>query len=67
MTTIVVASVTALVSNKIWTGQYTRPKSEARLGTTIYTKLLAKENFVRLNEESSKNEKSLNRLENHKQ
>ena len=64
MTTIVVASVTALVSNKISTGQYTKPKTEARIGTTIYTKLLAKKNFVKLNEEfegkkeSSKNEKT---------
>ena len=42
MTTIIVASVTALISNKVITGKFTTPKTAAPIGTTIYTRLLEK-------------------------
>ena len=42
MTTITVASIVALILNKITTGEFTKPANPAPIGTTIYTKLLEK-------------------------
>ena len=42
ITTITVASIVALISNKITTGEFTKPAKPAPIGTTIYTKLLEK-------------------------
>ena len=50
ITTIAVASIVALIYNKITTGEFTKPAKPAPIGTTIYTKLLEKKtpNEVRL-------------------
>ena len=50
ITTITFASIVALISNKITTGEFTKPSKLAPIGTTIYTKLLEKKtpNEVRL-------------------
>ena len=58
MTTIIVATVTALISNKLMTGQFTKPKKAAPIGTTIYTRLLEKKTTVMTKQAVDRDEKT---------
>ena len=60
-TTILIASVTALISNKIRTGEFTKSPSPPPMGTTIYTRFLHKKmpHELRLSEVSKESKTNL--------